>query len=315
MLLPDFVWTPRKVDPIALATNMPPTPKPSHPLVRRAWGYVHSFLRDFSLYYYCPWAGIPYDNQIIRLPFGLLLKWSDGTRVEEILATHVCYAAGFPTPRILCYGDHPETPWAPVSILMTKLPGREIGQAYPSLSPEAKATALEDMKLYLAAIRQWQSPWGPERICSITGSAIRSIRVPTHKLGPYETPAELHEHLLEPASNTFATTAIFDDHVARARELQLLQLQRPGGGVKFTHGDLKHHNILVDEHSGHVTGVLDWEAAGWYPEFWEYTTALRYLPDDFWWYHFLLRLGADKYLEEADCERSLAALAVDSWVW
>jgi serine/threonine protein kinase len=47
-----------------------------------------------------------------------------------------------------------------------------------------------------------------------------------------------------------------------ARKLQ--SLQRPG--IKFTHGDIKDHNILVDE-EGHITGLLDWESAGWYPEF------------------------------------------------
>lgn len=84
---------------------------------------------------------------MIPLPFGLLLKWSDGTLLEEVLATKVCHAAGLPTPKIINYGDHPETPHAPVSILMTRLPGREIGQVYNSLSPEAKTTALTELRL------------------------------------------------------------------------------------------------------------------------------------------------------------------------
>jgi len=95
-----------------------------------------------------------------------------------------------------------------------------------------------------------------------------------------------------------------------ARKLQ--SLQRPG--VKFTHGDIKHHNILVDE-EGHITGLLDWESAGWYPEFWEYTTALRFLPKDFWWYEFLIRAGAQRYLEESECEKALTNLTADSYSW
>ena len=46
--------------------------------------------------------------------------------------------------------DHPKTP---ILILMTRLPGREIGQAYKSLNPKAKATALAELKLGLSAIR------------------------------------------------------------------------------------------------------------------------------------------------------------------
>ncbi|PSS14884.1 hypothetical protein M430DRAFT_104995, partial [Amorphotheca resinae ATCC 22711] len=309
--LPDFTWTPR--GPVfPLATKIPPTPKPSHPLIRRFWGYVHRWLRDFSYFYYCDWVGIEYDNQIIPLPFGLLLKWSDGTRLEEVFATKVCRAAGLPTPKILCYGDHPETPHAPVSILMTRLPGREIGQAYESLRPEAQATALTELKTYLAAIRQWKSPWGDERICSITGGPIRSVRVPNHTIGPCETPQEFHDYLIAPAwkSPGFASQSEYEETIQRALKLQVLQ--RPG--TKFTHGDIKHHNILVDN-EGHITGLLDWESAGWYPEFWEYTTAMRFQRKESWWHSFLMELGAKEYQEEMECERALISLTADSWSW
>jgi thiamine kinase-like enzyme len=193
---------------------------------------------------------------------------------------------------------------------MTRLPGREIGEAYESLSPKAKSTALAELKVYLSVIREWRSPWGDERVCSITGGVIRSIRVPGHKMGPFESPAELHGYLLGEARNTHSSEAEYEEDLRTARRLQ--SLQRPG--VKFTHGDLKHHNILIDD-EGHVTGFLDWEAAGWYPEFWEYTTALRFLPKDFWWYDFLIELGAGEYLEESKCERALTNLTIDSYVF
>ncbi|TVY41510.1 hypothetical protein LOCC1_G006535 [Lachnellula occidentalis] len=308
ILRPNYTWTPRTPPP-QLSSEIPPTPEPSHPLVRRFWGYIHWYLRQFSMHY-CRWVGTPYENQIIALPFGLLLKWSDGTRLEEVLTTEVCRTAGFPTPKIISYGDHPDTPHAPVSILMTRLPGREIGQAYESLSPKAKTTALAELKLYLSTTRGWRSPWGDERICSITGGAIRSIRVPNHSIGPCETPRELHEYLLADARNSYGSEAVYEEKLHSARKLQ--SLQRPG--VKFTHGDIKHHNILVDE-EGHITGFLDWESAGWYPEFWEYTTALRFLPKDFWWYEFLIEVGAGRYLEELECERALTSLTADAFSW
>lgn len=309
ILRPNFTWTPRKPRLNSVSHNIPPTPQLSHHLVRRFWGHIHCLLVHFSVHY-CRWVGIQFDNQIVPLPFGLLLKWSDGTRLEEVLATKVCYAAGLPTPKIICYGDHPEAPHAPVSILMTRLPGREIGQVYKSLSPDAKTTALEELKCYLAKIRAWNSPWGEERVCSITGGAIRSIRVPNHRLGPFETPQELHEYLLEPARNSQYSDAEYQEKLRTARKLQ--SLQRPG--VKFTHGDIKHHNILVYD-EGHITGFLDWESAGWYPEFWEYTTALRFLSESSWWREFLLKAGADQYLEESECEKALIDLTVDSWSW
>ncbi|KAJ5238448.1 Aminoglycoside phosphotransferase [Penicillium chermesinum] len=46
--------------------------------------------------------------------------------------------------------------------------------------------------------------------------------------------------------------------------------------IVFTHSDIAPRNILVE--GGHVTAILDWEDAGWYPAYWEYyTRALRQL--------------------------------------
>ncbi|WPH01061.1 Hypothetical protein R9X50_00389600 [Acrodontium crateriforme] len=48
------------------------------------------------------------------------------------------------------------------------------------------------------------------------------------------------------------------------------------GNVYFTHGDLTLTTIMVSEISGcmSVTAVIDWEQAGWYPEYWEYCKLL-----------------------------------------
>ena len=40
------------------------------------------------------------------------------------------------------------------------------------------------------------------------------------------------------------------------------------GQFYLTHGDLLPHNILVD--GSKITAILDWETAGYYPEFCEY---------------------------------------------
>ncbi|KAK4125673.1 hypothetical protein N657DRAFT_708637 [Parathielavia appendiculata] len=39
----------------------------------------------------------------------------------------------------------------------------------------------------------------------------------------------------------------------------------------FTHGDVNPFNILVC--GNRATGIIDWEFAGWYPHYWEYTSA------------------------------------------
>ena len=49
------------------------------------------------------------------------------------------------------------------------------------------------------------------------------------------------------------------------------QLDGPWPTPKFTHGDLNTFDILVRE--GKVVGLIDWEFSGWYPHYWEYTSA------------------------------------------
>lgn len=39
--------------------------------------------------------------------------------------------------------------------------------------------------------------------------------------------------------------------------------------VYLTHGDLLPQNIMVEGST--ITGIIDWETAGYYPEFWEYS--------------------------------------------
>jgi RIO-like serine/threonine protein kinase len=41
--------------------------------------------------------------------------------------------------------------------------------------------------------------------------------------------------------------------------------------LKFIHGDLSSLNIIVRGDT--IVGLIDWQTAGWYPSYWEYTTA------------------------------------------
>jgi aminoglycoside phosphotransferase (APT) family kinase protein len=49
--------------------------------------------------------------------------------------------------------------------------------------------------------------------------------------------------------------------------------------IVFTHGDLHPRNIMVardtEAETVTITGLLDWELGGWYPEYWEYVKALN----------------------------------------
>ena len=42
--------------------------------------------------------------------------------------------------------------------------------------------------------------------------------------------------------------------------------------ILFAHGDFRPTNIIIKD--GHVAAIIDWEMAGWYPEYWEFAKAL-----------------------------------------
>ncbi len=79
-------------------------------------------------------------------------------------------------------------------------------------------------------------------------------------MGPFEDETALHMYLLKPASShSFASQEKYEETLALAKRVEKKPHQ-----VVFTHGDLKEHNVLVDE-DGNLTGWLDWESAGWCP--------------------------------------------------
>ena len=74
-----------------------------------------------------------------------------------------------------------------------------------------------------------------------------------------------------------------------------------GHRMVFTHGDLNMRNVLVDEY-GRLSGVVDWEHAGWFPEYWDYTKALFVTRHNPRW----LRMVEEIFRQFGDFQRELA---------
>ncbi|EFQ98637.1 hypothetical protein MGYG_01659 [Nannizzia gypsea CBS 118893] len=280
-LMPDFTW-PNRISR-TVASEIPETPRASHPKVL------------FSEYY-CRWVGATFDNQIAQLPFGLILKWSDGTRLEEVLTMEAARRAGLPVPKVICYGDRPDTPHAPISILMTRIPGDELGRVYKTLTDTERGSIQLQLKGYLETIRRWKSPWGENRICSLVGTAIRSVRVPNHLVAPPS----------RNKSSTNTSGALLGQADSHQKRNTTTHLIVPEKWIRCL--------IVLFSHTVTLS-FLDWESAGWYPEYWDFTTALRFIPKDYWWYSFVIGLGGGPYMAELDFERALTSLTVDSYCW
>ncbi|KAJ7457928.1 kinase-like domain-containing protein [Mycena galericulata] len=78
---------------------------------------------------------------------------------------------------------------------------------------------------------------------------------------------------------------------------------------KFTHGDLAPRNVLV--HKGRISAIIDWDCAGWRPEYWEVTKAqFSYVgmgPQE--WLDALTRASGGTYDLQLRAERTLWSAA------
>ncbi|KAB8069841.1 kinase-like domain-containing protein [Aspergillus leporis] len=275
--------------------------------IRIAWGVFHKALHYFSQWYCC-WLSISLDAHIVQLPFGLVMKWTDRTSIEEAVAMQMAHAAGMPVPKFLGCGEHPADPFnRTFSILMTRVPGVPLENSFDSLQIDAEEPWLRELRTCLHSMRRWCPPT-PTSISSAIGTCLRSSRVPSHIMGPFANEDEFHEYLFGPASpHGFESIADYKQALSCAKKIQQRRHR-----ITFTHGDFKAHNILVDD-DGHLSGFLDWESAGWYPEYWEFTTAMRFGKDS-WWFQVASWIGGDQYLEELASDVALNLLTVDSYI-
>ncbi|RDW87043.1 Phosphotransferase family protein [Aspergillus mulundensis] len=306
ILTPDYTWPAPLLSSVQRST--PPVPPIPSSASRRIWGIIHKGLEYFSRWY-CHWYGI-YDPYIIHLPFGLVLKWTNRTSLGEVAAMQMVRAAGIPAPKVISVGEHPNAFLnRNISILMTRLPGITLDYFDDNpLDDEIKDPWLEELKICVEAMRCWEPPC-QDAICSPIGTELRSSRVPDHVMGPFKNHTEFYDHLFYPASrHGFDSDEEYEEAFLLASRLR----QRPYQ-LKFTHGDFKRHNILVDD-DGHLAGFLDWESGGWYPEYWEFTTAMRFGSLG-WWYQVASWMGGDQYLDELASDKALNALTVDSYIF
>lgn len=94
----------------------------------------------------------------------------------------------------------------------------------------------------------------------------------------------------------------FESRIARVNQLDSLTHD-----IVFTNGDIAPYNILVVE-DGRISGLIDWEAAGYYLEYWEYTTAYNSAKRA-WWFDLVGEVTDGRYTKEreGDFERWVLA--------
>lgn len=164
-------------------------------------------------------------------------------------------------------------------IYMSLIPGQTLREAWPTLFEADKTLICSDLSRIVRELRRVsQGTSGKRFIGSINGGVVqdRFFKL-DYEEGPFQTIKSFNDWFLAAATH-----------------------QRPGPGgvtgpyreflpdtgyIYFTHGDLTLGNIIISDGPGprRIAGIIDWEQAGWYPEYWEYCKLLWAVEYDHDW--------------------------------
>lgn len=161
-------------------------------------------------------------------------------------------------------------------ITMDFVDGEELHYAWHDLSQRAKRCVVDQLKGYLGQLRALKPP-NEGAVMSIIGGALRDgSRVGLENFGPFQNHDDFHQFLRGGGAGVPVTK------FEKMRSVEkVVNSHRQRYTTKFTHGDFSTRNIMV-KGDGTVTAIIDWDSAGWFPEYWEYTKAMftPYAPDD-----------------------------------
>ena len=221
--------------------------------------------------------GIHNSRWIIKIGHGLVVKCGPGVDICELQTLD--YLSSFrrqiPTPE--SYGALSIGTWN--YLFMSYIEGTPLAKVWPELSSDLKVSVQSQLEQILCHLRRVPTPSGylgsgsPPRCKDLR----RLLRIAESEIKN------------EVEFNSFLT------HTDRKFNQVYLKLATANLStshqVVMTHSDLHPRNILVQLDSTRtlqVTGLVDWELSGAYPEYWEYVKALSGVNCDLSdWYSYL----------------------------
>lgn len=202
--------------------------------------------------------GRPLSPAMYRLPFGFYLRrgvpsLASKFRAEANTLRVVEQQTDIPAPHFIDLVTTPSRSY----MLMTRVPGRPIGQQLSLMTDEQVKRVVVVLTRFVSQLRAIQNPHHEYQICNSEGGGILDWRVSKSQ----------HEDM------RFKDESGFNAWLTYRYRQDIMPTVVKSHGVPheifFTHGDLNMRNILAE--NGRITGIVDWENAGWLPEYWEYS--------------------------------------------
>ncbi|KAL2760622.1 hypothetical protein ACRALDRAFT_1059596 [Sodiomyces alcalophilus JCM 7366] len=144
-------------------------------------------------------------------------------------------------------------------LVMEEAEGGDINTYYGGMTEDQIKTFGRELADYLGQLRSLQPP-ASGFIESLSLGSSLDHRLSGTRFGPFHSIADFHTYLRRGRPL---------EHWENEPDVVRVHSTPEKYSVKFSHADLNPRNIMVKD--GHITAIIDWEFAGWYPEYWDYT--------------------------------------------
>ncbi|KAL4778105.1 kinase-like protein [Aspergillus varians] len=183
-----------------------------------------------------------------------------------------------PVPKVYAAFRDPNT--NKTYIIMEYIIGDTLQQLLPSLSPTEKDMVSSLIKDAITELRSIPPPdpgyFGMLNRQPFLDGVFWTEGLNPEISGPFANQEDMNLALLKKLGETES-----EPYIRLLRNMTHQTLN--GHRAVFTHGDLQPKNIIVERLTeGFRITLIDWESAGWYPEFWDFcnaTIACRFKPD------------------------------------
>ncbi|KIW14225.1 hypothetical protein PV08_07007 [Exophiala spinifera] len=195
---------------------------------------------------------------------GKVIKYGEPVNLQETKAISFVKQSGLNIPVPEVYSSEM---CEDVGVIeMELMEGDTLKNVWGKLSKDEKQSYAQQLRHIVNQLRSLEGDY----IGALGQLPAVDARRDKNRGGPFLSETDFNKFLL---SNTISTTPT----IYRTMLEDVLSSRKHK--IVFTHGDLSPTNIIVKE--GQIVGIIDWEFAGWYPEYWESIQFFRALYTDY----------------------------------